>query len=35
MSAVPDIDPALTAALEYAARGWRVVPIKAGGKHPR
>lgn len=34
MSAVPDIDPALTAALEYAARGWRVVPIKAGGKHP-
>ena len=34
MSAVPDHDPALTAALEYAARGWRVLPIKPGTKHP-
>ncbi len=34
MSALPNTDPALTAALGYAARGWRVVPIKAGGKHP-
>lgn len=25
---------ALEAALAYAARGWRVIPIKAGGKHP-
>ncbi|MEZ5374819.1 MAG: bifunctional DNA primase/polymerase, partial [Microthrixaceae bacterium] len=34
MSAVPDHDPALTAALAYAARGWRVLPIKPGTKHP-
>jgi hypothetical protein len=24
----------LSAALEYAARGWRVIPIKPGAKHP-
>ena len=34
MSAMPDVDPALTAALGYAARGWRVLPIKPGTKRP-
>lgn len=32
--AIPDVNPALAAALSYAARGWRVVPIRPGEKHP-
>ena len=34
MSAVPNPDPTLEAALTYAARGWRVLPIKPGTKRP-
>ena len=34
VTAPADEPNALAAALDYAARGWRVIPIKAGGKHP-
>jgi len=34
VSAVPNPDPVIDAALEYAARGWRVLPIGPGKKSP-
>jgi replicative DNA helicase len=34
VTAVPADDPMLAAALGYAAKGWRVIPIRPGGKHP-
>ncbi|HET7325984.1 MAG TPA: bifunctional DNA primase/polymerase [Nocardioidaceae bacterium] len=34
MAATTDDHPTLTAALAYAARGWRVIPIPPGTKHP-
>lgn len=34
MTAAPHLDPILEAALDYARRGWRVLPIKPGKKRP-